>query len=745
MWSWLFNFVASAVISWLLAPDEEDFSQEDNDGTLLNKQSNNAQIPVIYGERKVGGTRVFVETSGTDNQYLYIALVLCEGEIENITDVYINDVLSSDIKFSGLVTINKHLGSDTQTVDTTLLGAPSWTSDHRLRGVAYLGIRLKWDREVFGSIPNIHAIVKGRKVRTFNTSGVLSTTESYSTNPVECMLDYLTNSRYGKGLTAGDFESGYTSFYTSFQICDALVESYTGGAYINTFNCNAVLSTDNTIMENVKVLLNGMRGLMPYTQGVYKLIVENTGSASFAFTENHIIEGISISGETKGTRYNRVIATFTNKDNNWQDDQSVYPDAGSTEESTLLSEDGGLELERRVRLPAITNKYQARNIAKTIVNKSRQGIKCSFLATAEALQVSVGDIVSVTHRTPAWSAKLFRVINLSLKADGNVIVALSEHQDSVYPWASGDEYPVIPDTNLPNPFSVLPVLGATFTVTSGSSVQVTNNDGSTSPRVLLTWVAPVDSFVDKYVIQIRTGVCTDATKTTEASCVSPATWSESSWNIEHTTDSSPLYISGVASGTTIDVRIKAINAMGISSSWLQTNDHVIADLVGGGSGGVTTYSQDAPPTVLADSLEIGDLWFDTNDGNKFYRWEYNTASPAVLVWVSKLGDLAEIDTIIAGTCSIVAHKTETACTTASPAGTWTTSTTIDIPHISDISTDLGAITGGSINIGSGKFEVDTSGNVVIKNTATGNRLEIKNNVIKVIDSAGTVRVQIGEL
>ena len=81
MWSWLFNFVASAVISWLLAPDEEDFSQEDNDGALLNKQSNNAQIPVIYGERKVGGTRVFVESSGTDNQYLYIALVLCEGEI----------------------------------------------------------------------------------------------------------------------------------------------------------------------------------------------------------------------------------------------------------------------------------------------------------------------------------------------------------------------------------------------------------------------------------------------------------------------------------------------------------------------------------------------------------------------------------------------------------------------------------------------------------------------------------------
>jgi hypothetical protein len=722
MFEWFISFIASAVISWLLAPDIEDLEQENTDGTLLNKQSNNAQIPVIYGERKVGGTRVFVETSGTDNEYLYIALVLCEGEVENITDVYINDVLSGDAKFSGLVTINKHLGSDTQTVDTTLLSAPSWTSAHTLKGVAYLGIRLKWDREVFGSIPNIHAIVKGRKVRTFNSSGVLSTAETYSTNPVECMLDYLTNTRYGKGLTSADFEPSYTSFYNAFQICDALVESYSGGSYINTFNCNVILSTDNTLMDNVKILLNGMRGLMPYTQGVYKLIVENTGSPSFAFTESHIIDGISISGEKKGTRFNRVIATFTNKDNNWQDDQAIYPEAGSTEETTLLAEDGGVELEKRVRLPTITNIYQARNIAKTVVNKSRQGIKCSFLATGEALQTSIGDIVSVTHRTPGWSAKAFRVINLSLKADGNVIVALSEHQDTVYPWADTGAYTVIPDTTLPDPFSVLPV--TSVTVSSGENYQVTNSDGSTSPRILVAWTAPVDSFVDRYVIQIR---------------IAAGTPSENPWDIEHTTDSTPLYISGVASGTTIDVRVKSMNTMGVSSAWTQINDHTIAPLVGGGSGGTTSFSQDDPPST---DIEAGDIWFDTNDGNRIYRYD-GTDPYASTGWIAKTGDLAAIDTVVAGTCSITTHKSKSACTGA--GGTWTVSTTIDVTDISDISTSLGAITAGSINIGSGKFSVATNGDVTIQNATTGNRLEVKNNVIKVYDAVGTVRVQIGQL
>ena len=81
-------FVALGVfaVGWLfmrsMKPEVPDFGTNDFEeterGILVNKQSNNASIPVIYGERLVGGTRVFIETSGTDNEFLYIALVLSE-------------------------------------------------------------------------------------------------------------------------------------------------------------------------------------------------------------------------------------------------------------------------------------------------------------------------------------------------------------------------------------------------------------------------------------------------------------------------------------------------------------------------------------------------------------------------------------------------------------------------------------------------------------------------------------------
>ena len=147
----VFNFmrninpwVALAVfaVGWLYfssrRPESPDFGDSDfnnfEKGILLNHQSNDMSIPIVYGERKVGGTRVFVETSGSDNEFLYIALVLCEGEIESVDKIYIDDkevtwsgaladdtlrtVGSSDGNFykdsASLISVKCHYGPDSQ-------------------------------------------------------------------------------------------------------------------------------------------------------------------------------------------------------------------------------------------------------------------------------------------------------------------------------------------------------------------------------------------------------------------------------------------------------------------------------------------------------------------------------------------------------------------------------------------------------------------------------------------------------
>jgi hypothetical protein len=75
-----------------------------------------------------------------------------------------------------------------------------------------------------------------------------------------------------------------------------------------------------------------------------------------------------------------------------------------------------------------------------------------------------------------------------------------------------------------------------------------------------------------------------------------------------------------------------------------------------------------------------------------------------------------------------------------------TDTEINVSELADISADLGAITAGSINIGSGKFTVNSSGVVTITNGSLNQaRLEITSNTITVYDALNTPRVKIGQL
>jgi hypothetical protein len=95
---------AIAVISWLKKPDipdsptMESIPEQNAKGVLVNKTSSNAPLPVIYGQRKVGGTAVFMETSGTDNTYLYMIMALCEGGVESCEKIYIDD---KEVTWSG--------------------------------------------------------------------------------------------------------------------------------------------------------------------------------------------------------------------------------------------------------------------------------------------------------------------------------------------------------------------------------------------------------------------------------------------------------------------------------------------------------------------------------------------------------------------------------------------------------------------------------------------------------------------
>jgi hypothetical protein len=67
----------------------QDEQESIEQGVLANKVSNNSPIPVIYGYRKVGGSKIYQSVTN-DNKDFWMAIVIGEGEIEGIEKIYID-------------------------------------------------------------------------------------------------------------------------------------------------------------------------------------------------------------------------------------------------------------------------------------------------------------------------------------------------------------------------------------------------------------------------------------------------------------------------------------------------------------------------------------------------------------------------------------------------------------------------------------------------------------------------------
>ena len=599
-------------------------------GILINSQSNVDPIPVIYGRRRVGGTRVFIEVSGSSNEYLHLVLVLSEGPVTAIDNVYLDDVLSTDAKFTGLLTVTKHLGTPGEPADATLTAdVPKWTSACKLSNCAYLYVKLKYDRNAFSGLPTITADVRGRTLfdpRDGQTR--------YSNNPALVLRDYLSNTIYGRGIassaiddtsisaaanacdiriTAPSFSDIFTvststealtfsqpipidtgdgvkvsstatvptplvagtTYYaikvtdTSYQLATTMANAFAGTAIDLTsagsgqhtlaqvnyaaYACDGTIDTNQTAYDNVRALLTACRGMLVFSGGKYRLVLDVATTASnFGFTESNITGSWVISQAGKRAKYNRVTAGFYNPAKKWQ------PDLAMVESTALRATDNGLILEAKIDLPFTANSYRAQNIGQLTLNQSRYGLVVKFSAFQEGLRCEVGDVVPITHSTPGWSAKLFRIMQIEIKDNDEVYVVAREYSASVYTQAVLSPAAVIAQSNLPDPFSVPAMSG--LMLASGTSELLRLADGSVISRIRVGWTAPTEVYAQKGQVEVQTQATTDLGW-------SPVDIVAAELGV--------AWVSPVQDGASYNVRIRAINSIGVRGAWSQGTVQVV--------------------------------------------------------------------------------------------------------------------------------------------------------------------------
>ncbi len=231
-----------------------------------------------------------------------------------------------------------------------------------------------------------------------------------------------------------------------------------------------ILSPQNRVIDNVKIILTSFLGQLHYVQGKYYLHADQefSGTPVVAYDTTKIVGGLSVQKRFKKTRvFNQCIATFFDPDQDYKATEVTWPDPNneSSTLSTYLSEDNNLPLIKRINLPGVTNFQQARYIASIVVRQSRSSIKVSMNTTAESGNVIPGDIVTLTWSPLSYTNKEFRVREVSINPNGGMKIKAIEHNDANYTRSIGTAPATPTNITVRDPSVISAVTGLTATET----------------------------------------------------------------------------------------------------------------------------------------------------------------------------------------------------------------------------------------------------------------------------------------
>jgi hypothetical protein len=496
--------LASAIVGQALAPkakrpDYSAFRSQARDRSVMIRQPLVSR-KLIYGQARVSGPLVYVQST-SNNEYLHLIVALASHQVKAINTVYLDDLASDDSRYSGLVRIEKYLGADDQAASATLIAESGgkWTSAHRLRGIAYLYVRVKWNQDVWtNGIPAIKADVEGAdQVEDPRDDSV-----GYSSNPALLIRHYLKDARFGLGCPDSEIDDDY--FIAAANICEEQVEKAGTGSpteYENRYSCNGVIDTQNTPQEILQELLTSCGGRLINSGGKWRLYVAAYDAPTLTFDESHLVGPLNVKTRvSQRENFSAVKGVYISPENLWQ--PSDYPAI----KSAAAMADLGLTQHkyRDYNLPFTISPSAAQRLAKIELLKARQPITVETTFNLSAFRFQAGDTIRLSNARFGWTAKVFEVIEwtLAVEEDSNknpvlvIRVMLRETVSTIYDWSTSEEQIVddAPNTDLPNAFNIDPPGPPAVT----EQLYETTTSRGVAVRALLSWAASPNAFVSEY-------------------------------------------------------------------------------------------------------------------------------------------------------------------------------------------------------------------------------------------------------
>ena len=415
-------------------------------GVLVTKAGKTEPIPVVYGERRIAGNRVFIGSDGDKNKYLHVVEALCEGPIEGCTQLYFADELAAtssdngaswsiESEFNGLIDIHFKDGSQTSALASHTFSNldnidehDDWPATAVGNNIAYAYVVCKFDQDKFGGgLPALTYKIKGKKLPAIGSNH--NTTLTYSTEPCRIIYDYLINPIYGKNIPFSLIDTTTFNAGSTYNSQSVQKTSDASDGNQTRYECHAYIDTNTPLLENLEDLFTTCRGGL-ITGDNYKFIQDKpTTASSVTINDDNIVGTINFVQANKKTLLNHIRAKFphANTEFNYQEDITVV------ENATLQnSSNDGLKLSKDIELPNTTDVAMANRILTEEINSSRQSGVIEVDVDPSMIDLAVGDVVKFTNSTLGQTDKLYRILKTVVKQDHIITLNMKEYDTNVY-------------------------------------------------------------------------------------------------------------------------------------------------------------------------------------------------------------------------------------------------------------------------------------------------------------------------
>ena len=320
--------------------------------------------------------------------------------------------------------------------------ALQWPSTgRRMNGLAFAIVRMTYNRD---------AGLTGLQPLTFKCSQYLNGTGA--AKPGDVWYDYMTDTRYGAGMTGLVDSASATTLNTYSDVVLSFTNSSGGTSTQPRYRINGVIDTARPILENVEQIIEACDSWMTYTAatGQWSVVVNKAETSSFSFNDTNLIGDIRVSTTDINQQINQIEVEFPSKDARDQPDL-VYMALSS---GLYANEPANRET---YKMEMVNDSVQVKYLANRRLLQSREDLLVSITAAYPAIQVDAGDVVDITNIDYGWTNKLFRVVKVNeiTTPDGGLGATLDlvEYSATVYadpPPGTITQYAEAPPSSIPS-------------------------------------------------------------------------------------------------------------------------------------------------------------------------------------------------------------------------------------------------------------------------------------------------------